>query len=407
MDSLNERILVIGSGITAITAIKAIREIDKKIKIDLIDEESVYPYNRVRLSKGLSIPLEEDKILLQKKEWYDLNNIKLYKNIRVIAIDTDKKEVTLSNANKMIYTKLLLANGASNFIPPIVGLEKKGIFTLRTLEDAWNIQIEGKNRNDILIIGGGIQGLEIAWAFAQLEKKVFIAEMLPRLMPKQLDEKASKIVEKAAKEHGIEIILNTQIKEIAGGSEVEGFITKEGKNTKCDMVIYSVGIKPNIDILKGTKIKTNKGVIINEKMNTSVKDVYAAGDIAEFNSEVYGLWSIAIEQGKTAGYNMVGENSIYKHIIPVTTLNAFSISLFSMGEIDEEKATNILVEESENNQYQKIFINNNKVIGAIVVGDIKKSPILKTAIEKEIDLRDVDIKNITIDELMKIIKIKS
>ncbi len=405
--NLNEKILVIGSGIAAITAIKSIREIDQNIEIHLIGDESFYPYNRVRLSKGLLSTLEEDKILLQKKDWYDLNNIRLYKNIAVISIDTDKKEVKLSDGNKMNYNKLLLANGASNVAPHILGIDKKGVFNLRTLKDSWNIKDEAKKNNRILIIGGGIQGLEIAWILSQLGKKVFLAEIFSRLMPKQLDEKSSEILKNALEVYNIEVMLNTQIKELLGDNKISGFITAKGETIDCDMVVYSTGIKPNINILENTQIKTNKGVIVNEKMETSVTDIYASGDIVEFNDEVYGLWNIAIGQGKIAGYNIVGKNSIYQQIVPVTTLNAFNLSLFSMGVIDEDKAKDILVEELENNTYQKVLINNNKIIGAIVIGDIRKSPALKIAIEKEISLSSVDIKNISIDEIIEIIRKKS
>ncbi|WP_099189356.1 NAD(P)/FAD-dependent oxidoreductase [Tepidibacter mesophilus] len=404
---MNEKILVIGSGIAAITAIKSIREIDQNIEIHLIGDESFYPYNRVRLSKGLLSTLEEDKILLQKKDWYDLNNIRLYKNIAVISIDTDKKEVKLSDGNKMNYNKLLLANGASNVAPHILGIDKKGVFNLRTLKDSWNIKDEAKKNNRILIIGGGIQGLEIAWILSQLGKKVFLAEIFSRLMPKQLDEKSSEILKNALEVYNIEVMLNTQIKELLGDNKISGFITAKGETIDCDMVVYSTGIKPNINILENTQIKTNKGVIVNEKMETSVTDIYASGDIVEFNDEVYGLWNIAIGQGKIAGYNIVGKNSIYQQIVPVTTLNAFNLSLFSMGVIDEDKAKDILVEELENNTYQKVLINNNKIIGAIVIGDIRKSPALKIAIEKEISLSSVDIKNISIDEIIEIIRKKS
>lgn len=226
-------------------------------------------------------------------------------------------------------------------------------------------------------------------------------------MPKQLDKKSSEILKNALELYNIEIMLDTQIKELIGDNKISGFITTKGEVVDCDMVVYSTGIKPNINILENTQIKTNKGIVVNEKMETSVVDIYASGDIAEFNDEVYGLWNVAIGQGKTAGYNIVGKNSIYEHIVPVTTLNAFNLSLFSMGEIDEDKATDILVEELENSGYQKVLINSNKIIGAIVIGDIRKSPALKIAMEKEIDLSDVDIKNVSIDEIINIIREKA
>lgn len=402
---MKDKIIIIGNGIAAITATKSIREMDKKCEIHIFGEEKFYPYNRIRLSKGLLGTLEEDKILLQKKEWYDANNIDIHVNKRVNSIDTERKEVVISDGNKMNYSKLLLANGASDRIPPIIGIDKKGVLTLRTLKNAWDITDNIKDSNVVLNIGGGIQGLETAWNLSQLGKKVIIAEISNRLMPRQLDETASIILENMVKSQGIDIILNTSVKEITGEEKADGFITSNDKRFNCDTVIYSTGIKPNIEISKGTNIKTNFGVIVNNKMETNVKDIYAAGDIAELDKQIYGLWNIAIGHGKVAGYNIVGKDITYEHIVPVTTLNAFNHSLFSMGDIHENNITDIIIEnESEKNSYKKVLIKDNKIIGAIVIGNIKSSPALKTAIEKETDLSNINFKNINFDEFIKIIK---
>lgn len=402
---MNNKIVIIGNGIAGITAIKSIRKIDKESEIHLFGDEEFYPYNRLRLSKGLLNKLEENNILIQKKDWYDSNRISLYKDTKVISIDTDKKEIILSNNTGINYTKLLLANGARNIAPPIPGIDKSGVFTLRTLNDAWDIIESMNTKEKVLNIGGGIQGLEIAWVLSQMGKKVILAELLPRIMPKQLDEKASKILKEVVESQGIEVMLNTEITEIYGESKVEGFKTAKGESIKCDMVTYSIGIKPNIKILENTKVNTGKGIIVNNKMETNIKDIYAAGDVAEFDNKVYGLWNIAIGHGKVAGLNILGEESVYEHIVPVTTLNAFNISLFSMGIVEESKATDVVLEDkSEENVYNKVFIKNDKVIGGIVIGNLKYSPILKIAIEKEIDLKGVDYKNVSFDELLQIIK---
>ena len=135
-------------------------------------------------------------------------------------------------------------------------------------------------------------------------------------------------------------------------------------------------------------------------MQTNIENIYAAGDIAEFDNKIIGLWNIAIEQGKVAGYNIAGKETIYEEITPVTTLNAFGISLFSMGCIDEVESTKVLIDKDDNRKiYKKIFMKNNKVIGAIIIGDLKRSPLLKSAIEKGTTL-NVDLSNISVDKLL-------
>ena len=402
-----EKIIVIGNGIAAVTAAKAIREYDKTSEITMFGEESYYPYNRIRLSKGLVDTLEEEKILLQKKAWYEDNSISLYLNSQVVTINTENRRLMTLDGKHFSYTKLLIASGAHNFIPLVQGLDKQGVFTLRTLNDAWGITAYAKDKNTILNIGGGIQGLETAWILSQMGKQVIIAELANRLMPRQLDERASQILKKAAESCGITILTDTKVSEITGSKEVQGFGTAEKEALTCDMVIYSAGIQPNTELFKGTSIQINQGVIVNEKMETNLEGIYAAGDIAEFRGEIYGLWNIAIGHGKTAGYNIAGKKSIYEPIVPVTTLNAFNLALFSMGKIEEAAADHIILEDrTEESLYNKVYIKNNKVIGAIVIGNIKYSPLLKTAIEKEILLKDEALKKMSFDEILEFIKDK-
>ncbi|AKN32622.1 pyridine nucleotide-disulfide oxidoreductase [Clostridium carboxidivorans P7] len=402
-----KRIVIIGSGIAGVTAIKAIRETDLESEVYLIGEEEYYPYNRVRLSKGIFSQLEENNILLQKKEWYEQNNIKILVNTKVLNVNTDSQEVLLDDGSKIMYDRLLFANGSSNRIPPINGIGKNGVFTLRNLNDALEIKNRLNESKEIVVIGGGIQGLEMAWILHQHGKEVTVCELLSRLMPTQLDDDASCILKETIQSHGIKILTSTAVKEILGADKVEGILIDGKVELKCDTVIYSTGIKANIDLLEKTNIQTARGILVNNKMETNIKGVYAAGDIAEYNNQISGLWNIAIAQGRVAGYNIAGREMIYENIIPVTTLNAFGISLFSMGCIDETKPTNILVEENNNlKEYKKIFIKNNKVVGAIVIGDTKKSPLLKSSIEKEINLDEVDLSNISVNELFEKLKNK-
>ena len=405
MDLAN-KIIIIGNGIAGITALKAIREVDKDSEVFIFGEEKFYPYNRIKLSKNLFDELAEDNILLQKKIWYDENKINIYLDKKVIKISTDKKEVVLSDKSVLKYDKLLLANGARNNKPPIDGIEKGGVFTLRKLQDAWDIKNQIKKGENVINIGGGIQGLETAWNLQQHGIKVSIMEFQSRLMPNQLDERASQILQEATQKFGINVYLDTGAHKIIGSDRVEGIVANSGELFPCEKVVYAIGIKPNTEIAQETPLKCGKGIIVNEKMETNVDSIYAAGDVVEFNGSVAGLWNISIGQGKVAGYNIAGKASTYNHIVPVTTLNAFKLSLFSMGSVDENKATNMLVEENKEGQYIKVFIKDNKIIGAIVIGDTKRSPIFKAAIEKEISLENIDLTNISVSELLNSIQNK-
>lgn len=400
-----KKIVIVGNGPVGVTAIKSIRAVDQESEIHLFGEESFYPYNRVRLSKGLLTTLVEDKILLQKKEWYDGNNINLYLDSKILSIDIDNKMIHLSDNTPFSYDKLLISTGSHNIRPEIIGIEKQGVYTLKTLQDAWNLMDHINDDSKCLIIGGGIQGLETAWILSQMGKQVVISHHSQRLMRKFLDEKASKILEKSIKSNGIKVLFNTEVNEIIGQASVEGFKTSSGESYSCDAIMYSIGTKPNVDFVRDTSLNINRGIIVNEKMQTNIEDIFAAGDVAEYNSEVPGLWGIAINQGKVAGYNICGKDTVYDYITPVTTLNAFDLSLFSMGIVEEDKSTNIILEDkSDENIYNKVFINNNKIIGAIVVGNIKSSPALKSAIEKKTSIENIDYSNMNFEDFIKALK---
>ena len=306
----------------------------------------------------------------------------------------------MSDKSVFKYDKLLLANGARNNKPPIDGIEKQGVFTLRALQDALDIRSKIKKGDNVINIGGGIQGLETAWNLQQHGIKVSIMEIQSRLMSNQLDDRASQILQAAVQGFGINIYLNTKVDKIVGSNKVEGVVTETGETFPCEQVIYAAGIKPNIEIIQDTLVKYGRGIIVNEKMETTIEGIYAAGDIAEFKGNFVGLWNISIGHGKVAGYNIAGKDSTYQHIVPVTTLNAFNLSLFSMGCVDESKVNNMLVEENTQGQYMKVFIKDNKIVGAIVIGDTKRSPIFKNAIEKETLLQSMDLSQITVSELL-------
>ncbi|WP_298842744.1 NAD(P)/FAD-dependent oxidoreductase [Clostridium sp.] len=401
-----KKIIIVGSGITAITAIKSIREIDLDSEIYLIGEENFYPYTRIKLSKSLFNNLEENNILIQKKEWYEQNNVKILINTKVVSIDSTSHEVSLFDGSKLSYDKLLLANGASNNVPPIDGINMNGVYTLRGLNDALNIKENLNDGANVIVLGGGILGLEMAFILHQHNIKVTIIELCPRLMPRQLDDKASEILKSKIQDCGIQILTNTGVNKIIGtDNKVEGILTNDDVELKCDIVIHSTGIKPNMDLILNTDIKKERGILVNNKMETNIKDIYAAGDIAEFENQVIGLWNIAMSQGKVAGYNISGHDAIYEKITPVTMLNAFGISLFSMGCIEESPSTKVLLYEDINGVgYKKIFIKSNKIIGAIVIGDARRSPLLKSAIEKELPLDEINLSSITVDELLDKLK---
>ena len=402
---MRERVVIVGGGVAAVTAAKAIREINKDKEIIIYSEEKFYPYNRMRISKGMLSGIDEEKLLLEKRDWYDKNNIELNLNVKVTKIDIKEKVIDLYNGEKVNYSKLLLANGARNFQLPIKGINKKGVFSLRTLDDGKAILNNIAKVENILHIGGGVQGLELVSILAKAGKKVSVMEVSSRLMPRQLDEKASIILQAAAEKAGVNVLLNTKAEEVLGEDNLTGVVTVDNTIEECDMLIYAAGISPNSQVVSGSNIAVNKGIVVNNKMETNIKDVYAAGDVSEFNGTVFGLWNVATMQGKVAGINIAGEEAYFEGVVPVTTLEAFGISLFSMGVIDEEQASYIIKEEDiEKNIYKKIIIKEDRVIGGLFLNNPRAAVPLKEAIIKNVNLSTIDYKKCSLDNF--IIKLK-
>ncbi|NLK27910.1 MAG: NAD(P)/FAD-dependent oxidoreductase [Clostridiales bacterium] len=402
---MKQDVVIVGGGVAAVNAIKAIREVSSDINIHVIQHEPVYPYYRTRLTKNLFEDLDIDKILLQKKEWYEQNKVNLYLGKEVTSLDTDNSTVRLDDGSNLKYDKLLLANGSFNFKPPIEGIDKENVYTIRTFEDIQTIKANTEDKKTILHIGGGIQNLEAAWAFCSHGKEVIVAEFMDKLMPRQLDDRASQILKNAVEASNVKVLLGTQVVAITGEDKVSGAITKNGDTIHCDMVVYSVGIRPNKKLYENTAIKTNIGVIVNEHMQTNLENVYAAGDIAELDGKVMGLWPVAIEQGKIAGYNIVGKDATYYSSLPVTLMNAFNLSIFSVGIVDENSSSLTLTDDPGDGQsYKRIFIQDNIILGAIMIGDNKYNNLLKKFIENKTDISSINLSNISVADLLEQLK---
>lgn len=379
---MDRTLLIIGNGAAGISAADGARNVDKDIKIKIITNENIEAYYRPILSDYLSEEISNQKFYLKSKEWYQEKNIEVIYNTTVEEINTDEKELQLSNGTKEKYTKLILANGSRASIPPILGVEKTGTFVFRNKEDADNIKEYAKKSKNAIVVGGGVLGLEAAWELKNLGLNVTVIEMESRIFPKQLDETGSKIVETVAKKAGIKIYKNHSLKKILGTNKVEQVEIDSGKKIPADLVLLSVGIKPNIDFIRNTKIKCNIGIIVNDQMETNIPDIYAAGDVAEHDGLVIGLWVTAIKQGGIAGANSLGTYKEFKQTIQPVTFRGMGIRLFSIGDIGHDPDNDYqiaLYNDTKENIYKKLYFFEDKFVGGILIGNISKATELLSA----------------------------
>ena len=282
------------------------------------------------------------------------------------------------------YDKLILSNGSYNFIPPIPGHEKKNVFSLRCLLDADIIKSKAKESNSAIIIGGGILGLEVGWQLRKCGLEITVLDIANRLLSVQLDKESSEIFEKKVLETGIKVIKNVKIDKLVGDNYANGVKLADGTELNADFIVISAGVRANVDLGKTANIEFNRGLIVNEKMETSVAEIYAAGDVAEFNGINYAIWPEAMEQGKVAGRNAIGIDSHYEQIIPSNIYMGMNLKLFSIGNVGNKENTEYdVVKNQENDYFEKFYFVNGYFVGGILIGSLSKSLKLKNALKSK------------------------
>lgn len=361
--------LVIGNGIAGLTAVKEIRKNDKEGSIAIISKEPYYTYFRVKLTELLCKgDFCKEDILVNKESWYEDNKVKVYLNSVAKDLDTDKSLLVLGDGTEIEYEKLLISTGSKPFIPPMKGTEKDGFFALRSLRDLNYIRDYLKDCREVAVIGGGLLGLEAAWSLRELGKKVTVLQHSDYILGNQLDEELAKRLEGELEAEGITVLTCANVEEVLGDGRVEGLRFQDGRTIDIDSVLVSTGVQPNIDLVKDTKLATNRGILVNEKLETSIENIYAAGDVIELNGVTLGLWTAGLEQGRIVGSNMTGASKEYDVPKAFASLNIGSISLFSAGKISD---VDRVYEHKDGDNHSKIFVKDGVLVGSILYGDTK------------------------------------
>ncbi|RKX96021.1 MAG: NAD(P)/FAD-dependent oxidoreductase [Spirochaetes bacterium] len=360
--------LIIGNGVAGVEAAINIRKYDSLSKIKIITSSNHLHYYRPRLISYLTGNLKIEQLIIYREDFYQNKGIENLLGKEIKEIDTTNQNIKSTDGKKYVYDKLLIATGASSFKPPIPGSDIPGVFTLRSIKDAKEILTYSSDKKEITILGGGILGIEIADKLKRPNNNITIIEMFDRLLPRQLDKDGAFILENILKKRGLNFILNNSVSAIKGSKRVEKITLRDENEINSECIIISAGIRPNIHIAKQSGIETNKGILIDNNFQTSIKNIFSAGDCSEHNERIYGLWSVSKEQGKLAGLSMLGNTVDYKGSLPSTTLKVTDIDLFSSGDFDFKNPDKVYTKKDDNS-YLKIVIKNGKIVGAIALGN--------------------------------------
>jgi nitrite reductase (NADH) large subunit len=362
------RYVIVGNGVAGTTAAENIRKQDQAGSIVILTEEDLPYYWRIRLIDFIAGEIEEKDLVAKKKSWYQEQKIELKQNTKAVDGDASKKVVVTAQGEKIPFDKLLIASGSRSFIPPIKGADKEGVFALRSIRDGRAILARAKKAKEIVLIGGGLLGLEAGNSVRKLGAKVKVVEFFPRLIPRQLDVEGAKRLQAVMEDMGFSFWLGAKTQEITGRNGVESVLLEGGERLSADMVIISAGVRPAVDLAKPLGLETDKGIKVDERLRTNQAEVYAAGDVAEFKGIPYGIWPAAMEQGKIAGINMAGGDAVYGGTTMSNVLKVVGIDLASAGEIDVDHKYESKVVVGEG-LYRKVVLKEDRIIGCIMLGD--------------------------------------
>ncbi len=387
--------VIIGSGAAAVSAAEAIRKRNEKAEITIYTEEELLPYYRPVLSEMINSDVGDDEFYINNKNFYNDMKIDVKLNSKVLSVNKDKKIIVLEDNSEVSYDKLLIATGATPFIPPFTGKDLEGVYTLRNSKDLSKIKniISENECLKMTVIGGGLLGLEMACSLANKGCPVTVIDTAPTILPRQTDSNGSNVLQNVVENSKIKVITGVMVEQIYGEGKVNGVILNSGEDIKADVVLVSAGLAPSISLASEAGLKCERAIVVNERMETSDPDIYAAGDCSVTNGKYYGVWEPALAQGRVAGANMVGDRQGFSGKLYPATLNAFDTSLLAIGNLhndgtDLKGVKSISQTDEMRNIYRTLYFKDGKLDGALLLGDISKAASIISGVNENIDLED-------------------
>jgi NAD(P)H-nitrite reductase large subunit len=383
------KIAIVGNGPAAVTAVETVRALDQECEISMISKEEGPCYSPCPLAEYVEGSVTRKSLFIRDHGFYERLNINTLFCRAATGIDTAAREVFIEDGDWVSYDHLLLAHGASAFFPPIQGLRanRDGVFALKTLADADGILATAKGgARYAVVIGSGFIGLEAAQALLRLGLSVTVLESQNQVLPNMLDDDMAATVQHLLEDGGIEIRLAANTQEIIGNQAVSG-VRVDGEILPCDLIVCATGVRADISIVNGTNIATNRGIIVDETMETSVPGVFAAGDIIEANDlggnqAVIPTWPNAVNTGRIAAYNMLGVNKRFIGLEHFNVLRVFDVPTGSFGALKGDE----IVEYRRKGVHKKLAITDGRITGLQVIGEIDNMGLYMEMMKKGYDV---------------------
>jgi len=392
--------LIIGNSAAAMGAVEGIRSVDPDRPITIVARESQHTYSRPLISYLLARKVGQAHMFYRDPDFYQRNNVRAMLGVEVVRVEPDERAIETSDGRRLPFEKLLIATGGRPLLPgDVPGVASKGVFTFTTWDDVTNIEayIEQTCVRRAVVVGGGLIGLKATEAFVELGIKTAIVELADHLLGTSLDQTSSKLVTKQLEDAGIAVHCGDAVSTIEHTDErASGVALRSGTKIPCDLVILAIGVAPNTDCVRGSDVAIARGIVVDNTMQTSVAGIYAAGDVAQapqlLSSEKRAIpvFPNACRQGYVAGANMAGSRRIYKGSISMNSVDVFGLPAISIGiACPDGDGYEVLSDVNEERRtYKKVVLRDEKVVGAIFVGQIDRAGIVTGLIREGITVSD-------------------
>jgi len=368
------RIGIVGNGVTAVTATREIARIDPSVETDVFTDERHAYYPRPKLIDYIAGRVNEQDIIQYDQDWYEKQGAQLHLSEAAVKIDPQSRSIIGHSSTHSGYDAILIGVGSYPFVPPIQGMDKRGVYVLRTLDDAITIRDAVKASARVVVVGGGILGVELAAAIKESGQEPIVVTNTDTLLPAQLDQSASGLLMKRLEKMGIKVLLNFTCKQVLGSDRADGVLSTREDTVKGDLVVAATGVKPNVELAKATGLAIGKGIIVDEHLQTSVPKLYAAGDCMEWKGTYFGIIPVALDTARIAAQNMLKLGSAkYGGTIPSNTLQVAGVDLTSIGVFNPQapEYDSFTQADTQKGTYLKVVTKGGIAVGGIALGDRK------------------------------------
>jgi nitrite reductase (NADH) large subunit len=370
-----EQLVIIGNGMAGVACLENILTHKHKFDITIFGDETHANYNRIMLSSVLAGEREPEEIVINGIEWYQKNGIGLRLGVRIVDVNTTLRTLTGDDGSVTRYDKLIFATGSSPFIPPMDGVYRRNVFTFRSMDDTNGmLRVAGPGKRAV-IIGGGLLGLEAARGLQVRGCDVTVVHLVDTLMNFQLDSTAGDYVRQKMEGIGIRVMTGRRTKALLGRDEVEAVELSDGERIPADLVVIAAGIRANVDLASRAGIKCNRGIVVNDYMETSEPRIFAVGECTEHRGETFGLVAPLFDQGKVLAATITGNRGpTFEGWAPAAKLKVMGVEVFSAGEFLEKPGSDVVrYEDPASGVYKKLLVRDNKLAGCVLVGDTSDS----------------------------------